>query len=131
MERLRVNHSIFEIQLVDSFCSKENVKLYPRPWSFKKIRGESVVIMMNPNLNGLSVQQARLEAVLMKMRDLVPFVEDRDCDQVLKVLRDVVNAAIRRKDDPKKATFKDMPITDLLGLNDKKGEFELANSFPI
>lgn len=81
---------------------------------------------MHPHLNSLSVKQAKLEAVLGKMHDLVPFVEDTECDLVLKLLRDVVDVALRRKDDPKKSLFQDMPITDLLGLNDKKGGLEVG-----
>lgn len=71
------------------------------------------------------MQQAKLGAVLAKIHDLVPFVEDAECDRVLKVLRDVVDVALRRKDDPKKSLFQDMSITDLLGLNEKKGELEV------
>lgn len=76
---------------------------------------------MSRHLSNLSVEQARLEAVLLKMGDLVPFVQDQECERVLKVVREVVDAAMRRKDDEKKAQFHDMPLTDLLGITEKKG----------
>lgn len=64
----------------------------------------------------LSNAQAKLEAIMSKMTDILPFITDEDCEKAFAVLSSVAQATLDQRSTAKAASFSKMSLIDLVML---------------
>jgi hypothetical protein len=69
---------------------------------------------MKVSLNLLSNAQAKLEAIMSKMVDILPFIADEDCERVFHTLSSVAQATLDQRLTV--ATFSNMTLSELVTL---------------
>ena len=64
----------------------------------------------------LSNAQAKLEAIMSKMTDILPFIPDQDCEAAFAVLSSVAQGVLDQRSAAKATSFKKMTLSELVTL---------------
>ena len=64
----------------------------------------------------LSNSQAKLEAIMSKMTDILPFIPDQDCEGAFAVLSTVAQGVLDQRSAEKATSFKKMTLSELVTL---------------